>query len=330
MIIARSDHPVGKALRKKISLFCDVEERAVVPMVTCDNIYQIPITLEEETVGNYVMESLDLEEKKTPNWKLWKEMLQKMEREKLPVKIALVGKYVELHDAYLSVREALDHAGIHVGVEIEIDWIHSSTLEKPGKIELLKEADGILVPGGFGERGTEGKIIAIQYAREQNIPYFGLCLGMQLMVVEFAREVLGDEEVNSSEFNRKTPHPVIALMPDQHDITDMGGTMRLGLYPCQLQPNTIAEEAYEKKIVHERHRHRFEFNNDYREILSEAGLQYSGLSPDNRLVEIAELEDHPFMLGTQFHPEFLSRPYRPHPLFVAFIEAVKEYAENKP
>jgi len=324
MIIARSDYPVDEELREKIALFCDVEKRAVIPMVTTDNLYEIPLTLEQAKVGDFVMERMNFQSRVEPDWRPWKAMLAKMCQEKTTVNIALVGKYVELHDAYMSVREALQHAGIEVRVDVKITWVNSSDLEKAANSVMLESVDGILVPGGFGERGTEGKIAAIQYARENKVPYLGLCLGMQLMVIEFARKVLGDEHVNSTEFNRQTPHPVIDLMPDQRDITDMGGTMRLGLYPCQLKPGTIAAQAYRADLVNERHRHRFEFNNSYREILGEAGMRFSGLSPDQRLVEIAELNDHPFMLGTQFHPEFLSRPYRAHPIFVAFIEAVQK------
>jgi CTP synthase len=226
----------------------------------------------------------------------------------------------------MSVREALHHASLALGVEAYIDWVHSAELEKGRGWEVVRSADGVIVPGGFGSRGIEGKIQAARYARENRVPYLGLCLGMQLMVIEFARAVLGNDEVNSTEFDRSTPHPVIDLMPDQRDIADMGGTMRLGLYPCQLQPGTIARRAYNTDLVQERHRHRFELNNAYRDLLSSAGMRFSGISPDGRLVEIAELADHPFMLGTQFHPEFLSRPNRPHPLFVAFLEAVCQRA----
>jgi len=228
----------------------------------------------------------------------------------------------------MSVREAVKHAALSLGVEVDLAWVHSSELEKGRGWETIENVDGIIVPGGFGSRGSEGKILAVRYARENNVPYLGLCLGMQLMVVEFARYVLGNDEANSTEFDRSTPHPVIDLMPDQRGIVDMGGTMRLGLYPCQLQPGTHAADAYKTSLVEERHRHRFEFNNAYREILERAGMCYSGISPDGRLVEIAELRDHPFMLGTQFHPEFLSRPNRPHPLFVAFLKAVIERTKS--
>ena len=252
--------------------------------------------------------------------------MAKVRQPKPTVNIALVGKYVELHDAYMSVREALKHAGLALDCEVEIHWVHSAELEKGRGWEMVHSADGILVPGGFGSRGTEGKMDAVRYARENKVPYFGLCLGMQLMVVDFARFILGNEEPNSTEFDRGTPYPVIDLMPDQRGVVDMGGTMRLGLYPCALQPDTIAYEAYGKPLVHERHRHRFELNNSFRELLQKNGMRFSGLSPDGRLVEIAELADHPFMVGTQFHPEFLSRPNRPHPLFVAFVRAARQRA----
>jgi CTP synthase len=326
MIIARSDYPVEKGLRDKIALFCDVEERAVIPLVTADFLYEVPLVLEDEGVGDYFLERLGLKAKKQPDLSNWKQIITEFKRKKPVVNIALVGKYVELHDAYISVREALEHAGLSVGVEVDILWIHSSDLGKGKSIDKLESADGILVPGGFGSRGIEGKVIAIHYAREHKIPYLGLCLGMQLMVVEFARYLLDNEEPNSTEFNPSTEYPVIDLMPDQLSVADMGGTMRLGLYPCVLQPGSLARDAYNKELVEERHRHRFELNNEYRDLLSEGGMTFSGISPDGRLVEIVELKDHPFMLATQFHPEFLSRPNRPHPLFVAFMKAVKEQA----
>ena len=326
MIVARSDQPVDDDLRAKIALFCDVERRAVVPMVTTNYLYEVPLMLEAAGIGDYLMERLGLQARRQPDWSAWERLVTEVRKPKPVVKVALVGKYVELHDAYMSVREALQHAGLGLGVEIEILWVHSAELEKGRGWESVRSADGIVVPGGFGSRGIEGKIQAAHYAREDQIPYLGLCLGMQLMVVEFCRVVLGDESANSTEFDRATPHPIIDLMPDQREIADMGGSMRLGLYPCYLQPGTHARRAYQKEMVVERHRHRFEFNNAYREVLQQAGMRYSGLSPDGRLVEIAEFADHPFMLGTQFHPEFLSRPNRPHPLFVAFLEAVRERA----
>lgn len=331
VIIARSDHPVDDGLREKISLFCDVELRAVVPMITTSILYEVPLLLDQAGVGDFLLERLGLIPRRQPEWTEWQHLVKEVRRDKPPVRIALVGKYVELRDAYMSVREALLHSGLALGIDVHIDWVHSAELEKGRGWDMINSADGIIVPGGFGGRGIEGKILAARYARENKVPYLGLCLGMQLMVIEFTRHVLGDEEANSTEFDRATPHPVIDLMPDQRDIADMGGTMRLGLYPCVLQPRTIAKRAYQEKNIEERHRHRFEFNNAYREILQSEGMRFSGISPDERLVEIAELADHPFMLGTQFHPEFLSRPNRPHPLFMAFLEAVGERAEvSKP
>ena len=326
MIVARSDHPVDEDLRDKIALFCDVEREAVVPMVTTQVLYEVPLIIERAGVGDYIIKRLGLEARSTPDWSDWEKLVAKVRQPKPTVNIALVGKYVELHDAYMSVREALKHAGLALDCEVEIQWVHSAELEKGRGWEMVRSADGILVPGGFGSRGTEGKMDAVCYARENKVPYFGLCLGMQLMVVDFARFILGNEEPNSTEFDRGTPYPVIDLMPDQRGVVDMGGTMRLGLYPCALQPDTIAYGAYGKPLVHERHRHRFELNNSYREMLQKNGMRFSGLSPDGRLVEIAELVEHPFMVGTQFHPEFLSRPNRPHPLFVAFVKAARQRA----
>ena len=324
MIIARSDHPVPEELRSKIALFCDVNKDSVVPMTTTDSLYNIPLMLEDAGVGDIILKKFKLKNYSSPDWSDWRAMVSDMRREKPAVRIAVVGKYVELLDAYMSVREALQHAGLANGVDLEIDWIHSVDLEKNSDLSALEKADGVLVPGGFGDRGIEGKIQAIQFARENKVPYLGLCLGMQLMVIELIRSTLKDQGANSTEFNPNTPHPVIDLMPDQRDIVDKGGTMRLGLYPCRLKEGTIAAEAYGKKEVVERHRHRFELNNAYREQLERAGMVFSGVSPDDRLVEIAELKEHPFMLGTQFHPEFLSRPYRSHPLFAAYMKAVVE------
>ena len=326
LIVARSDYPVEDELCDKIALFCDVERKAVIPMVTSDVLYEIPLILERATVGNYVLKRLGLEARQNPDWRDWETLIATARTPKPTVNIALVGKYVELHDAYMSVREALKHAALALGVEVSISWVHSTDLERDNNWEAVNQANGIIVPGGFGSRGTEGKIEAIHYARENKVPYLGLCLGMQLMVVEFARAAFKNDQVNSTEFDRSTPCPVIDLLPDQRDIVDMGGTMRLGLYPCCLQPGTKAIEAYGKDFVQERHRHRFELNNAYREALEEHGMRFSGLSPDGRLVEIAEIIDHPYMVGTQFHPEFLSRPNRPHPLFVGLLKAACERA----
>ncbi len=322
VIVARSDLKVSQDLCEKIALFCDVEKRAVFPLVTTDVLYGVPLILEKLGMSDYLVERLKLEPRQEPDWQVWEHLVSESRRKKPVVEIALVGKYVELHDAYFSVREALEHAGIALGVEVKINWIHSAELEKDRTWEIVKKSDGILVPGGFGSRGIEGKIKAITYARENQVPYLGLCLGMQLMVIEFARHLMGNDEPNSTEFDRSTRFPVIDLMPDQRSIADMGGTMRLGLYPCQLVQGTKAAEAYQTPLIQERHRHRFEFNNAYRELFANGGMSFSGLSPDGRLVEIIELKEHPFMLSTQFHPEFLSRPNRPHPLFLDFIKAV--------
>lgn len=333
MIAARSDYPVTADLCEKIALFCDVEKRAVIPLMTTPVLYEVPLTLEKLGAGELVLAKLGLEARQKPDWSEWEKMIFSINKHKAKVKIALVGKYVELHDAYMSVREAVKHASLALEVETEIAWLHSSDLEKGKGMEVLDKVDGIIVPGGFGSRGVEGKILAAHYARLNQVPYLGLCLGMQLMVIEFARQVLGSDQVNSTEFDHATLHPVIDLMPDQRDIADMGGTMRLGLYPCQLQPGTRAAQAYAKYtdrvVIQERHRHRFEFNNAYRERLAAAGMVYSGISPDGRLVEIAEIRDHPFMVGSQFHPEFLSRPNRPHPLFVGFLQAVKDRSSSR-
>jgi CTP synthase len=327
VIIARSDHPVGEELREKIALFCDVERRAVIPLTTASLLYEVPLMLEREGLGEFILDRLGLEASKKPNWSTWEKLVAAERNSRPKVRIALVGKYVELRDAYMSVREAIRHAALEVGVEAEILWLHSAELEKGRGWDELKSSDGIIVPGGFGSRGIEGKIAAARFARENKVPYLGLCLGMQVMVIEFGRHVLGSEDVNSTEFNRNTPHPVIDLLPEQRGVDDMGGTMRLGLYPCQLVAGTKAGSAYELDFIEERHRHRFEFNNTYREILGEHGMVFSGLSPDNQLVEIAEYKDHPFMVGSQFHPEFLSRPNRAHPLFRSFMKAINVFSE---
>ncbi|OGN73020.1 MAG: CTP synthase [Chloroflexi bacterium GWB2_49_20] len=326
MIIARSDQPIGQELLDKIALFCDVEKKAVIPMETTPVLYEVPLLLEKAGVGDYLVEKLNLNATITPNWSEWEHLVSNVRKPKPTLGIALVGKYVELHDAYMSVRESLKHAALALGTEIEIEWLHATDLEKGRGWELLKNANGIIVPGGFGSRGIEGKIQAAKYARENKVPYLGLCLGMQLMCVEFARNILGYEDANSTEFDRTTTHPVIDLMIEQRAITDMGGTMRLGLYPCVLKKGTKASLAYQFPQVEERHRHRFEFNNAYRNEYESAGMIFSGISPDNKLVEISELSDHPFMVGSQFHPEFLSRPNRPHPLFLSFVKAAAHRA----
>jgi CTP synthase len=321
MIVVRSDKPVTAGVREKIALFTDVDPRAVVPAYTARSIYEVPLMLEAEGVAEFIAERMGLRVA-PPDLAEWRDLVAQVRAPKPAINVALVGKYIELEDAYMSVRESLYHAAWALDRDIEIAWIHSETLERPGRTDLLADADAILVPGGFGYRGVEGKIVAAQYAREHLVPYFGLCLGMQVMCIEFARNAVGLPEANSTEFIPKTPHPVISLMPDQQGIEDMGGTMRLGLCPCVLQPGTLAADAYAPATqVDERHRHRWEFHNPYRASFQAAGMVFSGLSPNGRLVEIAEIsrELHPWMLGTQFHPEFRSRPTRPHPLFLAFL-----------
>jgi CTP synthase len=322
MIIARSDYPVHPSIVDKISQFCDVESEAVIPLVTAPVLYSVPLILEDFHVADYIVNYFGMQARKQVDLSEWKRITQAEESPQHTIRIAIVGKYVELHDAYISVREALKHASLNNSAKLEICWIHSGDLEKGTGLENLKECDGILVPGGFGYRGAEGKIIAARYARENKIPYLGLCLGMQMMVIEFARTILNDPKANSTEFDPQTTAPVIDLMLEQRHITDMGGTMRLGLYPCKLTPGSIAQRAYQADLVEERHRHRYELNNDYRDILEQNGMLFSGQSPDGMLVEIAEFKDHPFMLGSQFHPEFLSRPNRPHPLFNEFVKVV--------
>ena len=320
VIICRADYPVDEALKDKISLFCDVEKRAVVPLVTTPIIYEVPLVLEEAHLGDLLVERLGLEASGT-DLSEWRALVAEIKRPKESLPIGLVGKYVELRDAYISVREALYHAGIVLDRQVDIEWINSEDLEKGRGLERLEQVAGIVVPGGFGYRGIEGKIVAARTAREHHVPYLGLCLGLQVMVIELARHAVGSDEPNSTEFDIATAYPVIDLMPDQRDISDMGGTMRLGIYPCVLEPGTRAAAAYGVEQVEGRHRHRFEVNNAYRELLADAGMVFSGLSPDGRLVEIAELAGHPWMLGTQFHPEFQSRPNRPHPLFRSFLAA---------
>jgi CTP synthase len=329
IIVARSDYPVPDDLKDKIALFCDVDRRGVVPLETAETIYEVPLILEEAGLADFVVERLRLQAG-PPALDDWREVVRKARGGSGSLRIGVVGKYVGLEDAYISVRESLHHAGWYHDRRLKLEWVDSGLLEVEGSEHVLEGLDGIVVPGGFGHRGIEGKIRAARFAREQGVPYLGLCLGMQVMCVEFARWALSDEDANSTEFDLFTRNPVIDLLPEQKDVADKGGTMRLGVYPCQLQRGSRAGRAYQQEIVFERHRHRFEFNNDFRQNLGEAGLVFSGLSPDGRLVEIAELADHPWMLGTQFHPEFKSRPNRPHPLFRDFVGACKARAEGPP
>ena len=323
VIACRSDIPISDEIRDKISLFCDVEPQAVIPLMTMPSIYQVPLVLEEAGLGDFITDRLNIATTSTDldEWKAWVERLLNPQHS---LEIAIVGKYVELPDAYLSVKEALIHAGVPNDSGIRIHWVHSEDVTKSHAEALLANMDGIIVPGGFGERGFEGKVEATRYARLNNVPYLGLCLGLQAMVVEFARAHFGTDDVSSTELAPETAYPVITLLDEQQRVVEKGGTMRLGSYPCRLEPGTIVHEAYGADETSERHRHRYEFNNEFREELGQAGLIASGTSPDGGLVEICEVRDHPFMVGTQFHPELRSRPARPHPLFDAFVRAALE------
>jgi CTP synthase len=318
VIVARSEQPIGENLKEKIALFGDVERRAVINVPDAKSIYEVPLLLEESGLGDYIVSMLGIEAD-VPDLAGWRDLVARIGATKPPVRIAVVGKYVEMPDAYISVTEALKHAAVQCGVELTIQWVNSEQLEE-GTPEL-HGVDGIVVPGGFGHRGIEGKVLASRFARHQRVPYLGLCLGMQCAVVDMAREVLEAPDANSTEFNAFTSVPVIDLLPEQRDIENKGGTMRLGVYPCKLVPGSRAASAYGEALIYERHRHRFEFNNHYRDRLSAAGMVFSGTSPNGRLVEIIELRDHPFFVGSQFHPEFRSRPNRPHPLFRDFMRA---------
>ena len=324
-IICRSDHPVPSHICDKISSFCDVPSNAVIPLETVRNVYSVPLVLEEAGLGDIILDALGL-----PGYDRglgeWRAMVEMMDRPKESLPIALVGKYVEYPDSYLSVREALRHAGLSHTRDVELQWVHSEDIERYGPDDLLRNVSGIVVPGGFGTRGVEGMVDTVRYAREQKVPYLGLCLGLQVMVIDWARSVLGLEGANSEELEPETPHPVVHIMPEQEGVTLKGGTMRLGSYPCRPRAHTMTGAAYgeDSGEVFERHRHRFELNNAYRDALEQSGLIAAGLSPDGRLVEAGEVRGHPFMVGVQYHPEFKSRPNRPHPLFVRFIaEAAK-------
>ncbi len=329
-IVCRSDRPIPTRLKEKISQLCDVPEQGIVSAIDADNLYEIPLVLHDEGLDDYVCQMLRLDEHE-PDLSEWRGLVSRVEAADQPVRIGLVGKYVNLPDAYLSVAEALRHGGYDCGAHVEIDWIASDDTEGLLASGRLSELDGVVVPGGFGFRGIEGKIAAVGYAREHGIPFLGLCLGMQCAVIEFARDACGLAGANSSEFDTQSPHPVIDLMDEQRDVVDMGGTMRLGAYPAKLLPGTIVHDAYGEDVVYERHRHRFEVNNRYRRRLEEAGLLASGTSPDDRLVEFIELDrsQHPFFVATQAHPEFKSRPDRPHPLFSAFVRAAADRADGR-
>lgn len=320
VIVCRTEHTLSEDLKRKIGLFCDIDANAVIECIDADTLYDVPLMMREQGLDDIVVNHLKLNTN-APDMTEWEAMVQKVKQLKHTTEIAIVGKYVALHDAYLSIVEALSHAGFACDSEVKIRWVNAEDVYEHNVDELLGGVAGILVPGGFGDRGIEGKIMAIKYAREQKIPFFGICLGMQVAVVEFARHVLGLEGANSSEINPTTGYPVIDLLPEQKDIEDLGGTMRLGLYPCKIAPGSLAEACYADELIYERHRHRYEFNNAYRDAMEQKGFRISGTSPDGRLVEMIELPEHPWFLAVQFHPEFTSRPNRPQALFREFVKA---------
>jgi CTP synthase len=327
VIVCRSEQPLSDALKRKISNLCDVDERAVVNAADARNIYELPLVLHEEGLDDVVCGILHLPG--DPDLSAWEMLVERVERADKPVRIGLIGKYIDLPDAYLSVVESLKHAGFHHGAKVELDWVQAEEVEGLLATGRLQDLDGMVIPGGFGVRGIEGKIAAAGFAREHGIPCLGLCLGMQVMTIEFARDVLGLVGANSTEFDPSTPHPVIDLMDTQRDVVDMGGTMRLGAYYAVLTPGTKVHAAYGEPVVSERHRHRYEFNSGYRSRFEAAGFVCSGTSPDKRLVEFIELADHPFWVGTQAHPEFKSRPDRAHPLFRDLVAAALDRREGR-
>jgi CTP synthase len=326
-IVARSDRPITRGMKEKISLLCDVPLEAVISAVDADSIYEVPLVLHAEGLDDFLIRHLRLDGPgaSQPDLAEWRGLVDRIEAATEPVTIAMVGKYVNLRDAYLSVIEALGHAGFHHGAKVQIRWVPSDELVSGSVEEVLAGVDGILIPGGFGHRGVEGKVDAIRHARDHGIPFLGICLGLQCAVIEYARSTLGLEDANSSEFEPSTRHPVIDLLPEQKDVTDLGGTMRLGAQPCHVQPGTKAHEAYGQDVIYERHRHRYEVNPAYHRALTEAGMIPSGVSPDGRLWEIIELPDHPWFVAGQFHPELKSRPTKPHPLFRGFVGAALGY-----
>ena len=338
ILVCRSDRPIPKEMKRKIALFCNVEEDAVITAQDVETIYEVPIRLHAEKIDDRIVEALELKASDN-DLKTWETIVERIKHPSKSVIIALVGKYIDLKEAYKSLCEALTHGGIANDARVDICWVDSEDIESKGAAEMLKGMDGILVPGGFGIRGVEGKIAAVRYARENKVPYFGICLGMQCAVIEAARSLAHLQNANSSEFDQKTPHPVIYLIEQWYDYrnktiqrrditSDKGGSMRLGAYPCKIEKGTLAYQAYGKEEISERHRHRYEFNNKYKEPLKAAGLVISGTSPDGELVEIAEIKDHPWFLGCQFHPEFKSTPRKPHPLFTAFIGAAVRNKEQ--
>lgn len=329
IIVCRTEHALTDDIKNKISLFCNVEPECVIENNNCDILYAVPMMLKEQKMDEVVIKKLGIKCGE-PDLEDWETMLHALRNPKQTVKIGMVGKYVELHDSYISVNEALKHGGIATQSAVDIKWIDSESLEGDADVaEILRDMDGILVPGGFGSRGIEGKIRACQYARENNIPYLGICLGMQIAIIEFARNVLGLKDANSAEINPETPYPVIDILPEQKDVEDMGGTMRLGKYPCTINPESKAFALYGASMIYERHRHRYEVNNDYRNELLAGGMIFAGTSPDNHIVEMVEIPSHPWFVAGQFHPEFKSRPNKPHPLFRGFVTASLKNKESK-
>ena len=320
IVVCRTEFEIDDILKDKISLFCNVPASHVVQNLTVDMLYEAPLAMEKEHLAEIVCESLNLDYPE-PDLDDWKAMVKSAKNPTKEVTVALVGKYIALHDAYISVVESLKHAGYAANASVNIKWVDSETVTDENAAEVFGDVSGILVPGGFGSRGIEGKISAIRYARENNIPFLGLCLGMQLSIVEFARHVVGFRDAHSVELNSATTHPVISLMADQEGVDNIGGTLRLGSYPCKLAKDSLAYKLYKEELIHERHRHRYEVNNDYRKDLTNNGMMLSGISPDGRIVEMVEIPSHPFFIATQAHPEFKSRPNRPHPLFLGFVNA---------
>ena len=329
VLVCRSDRDISEDLKRKIGGFCGVPNRAVIPSLDADTIYAVPLTLEEGGLCREVLDVLQLTDHES-DMTAWSQLVHNLRNPGPSVKVALVGKYVQLNDAYLSVVEALRHACIAQDASLDLHWVCAEQIETDGADSLLRGMDAVVVPGGFGSRGVDGKIAAIRWAREQRVPFLGLCLGMQTAVIEWARNQAGLLEATSEELDPNSPHPVIHLLPEQQDVVDLGGTMRLGVYPCRIAPETLAERLYGEQVVYERHRHRFEFNNAYRNLFLEAGYVVSGTSPDGRLVELIELKGHPFFTACQYHPEFLSRPGRPHPLFRGLIEAAQQRLPDSP
>lgn len=327
ILVCRCDRPLPPGIKDKISGFCDVPVECVVTSQDASSIYEVPLNLEKEGLAHQVLDLLQLEQRQ-PHLEQWHTLVEQLHRPGQSLEIAIVGKYVRLTDAYLSVVEALKHAALSGGADLNLRWVNSEDIEPLTVDQYLRGVHGVVVPGGFGTRGIDGKITAIQYARENRIPFLGLCLGMQCAVIEWARHVAVLANANSSEFDPESPNPVISLLPEQQDVVDLGGTMRLGLYPCRVQPNTLAERLYGEEVIYERHRHRYEFNNAYRTLFLDTGYVVSGLSPDGRLVEMIELPSHPFFIASQFHPEFQSRPNHPHPLFSGLIKAAIAFSSD--